>query len=123
MARSRILMLGLLAALALGAQGCMTYRQTALGVTPAPDCPNMSQGCSKTVWSFFWGLAAGGEPERPNCGQVGLQEVTVRSTPPLFLVSLVTVGLVTPRRVDWKCAAPAPGGGVIPGPVASGGGH
>jgi hypothetical protein len=102
--------------LVVSGSGCMQYRQTAVGVTPAADCPDMSRGCAKTVWNLVWGLAPLGEPLRPDCGRVGLQEVTVRSSAPLFLVTLVTVGLVSPRRVEWKCAAPAPGGGVIPAP-------
>lgn len=107
-------------ALALTASGCMQYRQQAQGVTPAASagCPDMSRGCTKTVWSFAWGAFYAGLPESAACGRVGLQEVTVRTRPLEFAVGLVTVGLVTPRRLEWKCAAPAPDEGIIRDPLS-----
>jgi hypothetical protein len=99
--------------IALTASGCMQYRQAAAGITPAAECPDMARGCGTTVWSFAWGAFYAGQPERALCGEVGLQEVTVRTSPPNFVVSLITVGLVAPRRVEWKCARPAPDEGII----------
>jgi len=106
----------------MAASGCMQFRQQAAGATPAPGmmptadadsafCPDMSQGCKKTVWAFAWGVFHTPELDRAECGTVGLAEVTVRSQPLLFLISTLTVGLVTPRRVEWKCKAPAPSEG------------
>lgn len=101
------------AAACVATSGCMQYRQKALNVTPAPSadaavCPDMSHGCGKTVWALGWGVVNVGEPPAAKCGDVGLAEVTVRSMPLTFLVSALTVGLVSPRRIEWKCAAPTP---------------
>jgi hypothetical protein len=103
---------------ALLVSGCMTYRQSAMGVTPAPQsraCPDVGHGCGKTAWSFLWGVAQYRYPKSAECGNVGLQEVTVRSTPLMFVMSTATAGLVSPRRIEWKCAAPAPSEGHIGG--------
>ena len=108
------------AAVWMATSGCMQYRQRALGATPAPElpggavCPDMSQGCRKTVWSFGWGVLHTPELQPARCGDAGLAEVTVRSQPLLFLISTVTVGLVSPRQVEWKCKAPTPTEGTIP---------
>ena len=102
----------------LSAPGCMQYRQTALGVSPAPSpyCPDMARGCGKTVWSFAWGVINVPELKKAECGDVGMHEVTVRATPITFAIGLVTAGIVTPRRVEWKCVAPNPDEGDLDSP-------
>lgn len=97
----------------LALPGCFQYRQHAFEVTPAGDCPDLSRGCAKTVWGLVWGAFYAGEPSAARCGDVGLQEVTVRDNVGFLLLTVVSVGLVSPRRVEWKCAAPAPQPGVI----------
>jgi len=107
------------ATLWMATSGCMQYRQKAWNVTPAPSstdpaCPNMSNGCRKTVWALGWGVVNVPELTPARCGDTGLAEVTVRTVPLTFVISAVTIGLVTPRRVEWKCAAPTSTEGTIP---------
>ncbi len=103
----------LLVALALIAapSACMQYRQTAKEITPAGDSADASRGFGKTVWGFLWGGFYAGKPDSAECGDVGLAEVTVRTNPAFFLLTVATVGLVAPKRVEWKCARPNPTGG------------
>lgn len=95
--------------------GCMEYRQTSSGVTPATSCPDMAHGCGKTQVNLLYVIRLG-EPPRAQCGTVGMAEVTTRSQPLQTAISVVTLGLVSPRRIEWKCARPDPeaGGGIVP---------
>jgi len=97
--------------LSLAPTGCAQYRQTALNVSPANDCPDFSRGCQKTVWGLLWGAFYAGVPPKADCGNAGLTEVTVRENPGYFLITFLTLGMVSPKSVEWKCARPsvAPG--------------
>ena len=112
--------LGILLVLAIALSGCHQYRQQAAGITPAPGvapesiCPDMSRGCTKTVWGVFWGLVQFGKPAPAQCGDVGLAEVTVRTNVAYFLMTVITLGGVAPQHVEWKCAPPDPTPGRIP---------
>ncbi len=103
--------------LALPAAGCGHYRQSALGITPAAtaECPDMSRGCSRTVVGLLWNAVRVKDPPLAACGPTGLAEVTVRNTFLGTLVGVVTLGLVAPHQVEWKCAPPHPasGGGIV----------
>lgn len=91
-----------------GATACFQYRQHAFEVTPASDCPDFSRGCAHTTWGLLWGAVYLREPAPADCGDAALQEVTVRTPPGYFLITALTVGLVWPRSIEWKCAAPEP---------------
>jgi hypothetical protein len=102
----------LILAMAAGVTGCAQYRQRAIGVTPATDCPDYSRGCSKTVWNIAWGLTQIGS-DSVTCGNGGLSEVTVRDAPDLFLLTWITLGFVAPKRLEWKCGRPQTEGGTF----------
>lgn len=110
---SRVTVGIVLIVIVLGDTACFQYRQQALEVTPASDCPDFSRGCAHTTWGLLWGAVYLREPPPADCGDVGLAEATVRTPPVYFLVTIISVGLVWPRSIEWKCAAPDPRGGEI----------
>jgi hypothetical protein len=63
-----------------------------------------------TVNSFFWGLVQ--SPKRvttPICdslGSNGLAEVTVKNNFGYSLITVVTLGIWSPTRIEWKCGKP-----------------
>ena len=105
--RRRVVWFVAIVALTSPVLSCYQYRQQALGITPASECPDFSRGCATTQWRF--GYAGFSAPD--SCGTVGLSEVTLRDRPHFFLLSVATLGLVSAKRVEWKCARPAPSGG------------
>jgi hypothetical protein len=63
------------------------------------------------VWSFAWGLAV----ERPQLGQCStlpLTYVTARSNVGFTLLTVATLGLVAPIKLEWGCS-PIPKDSVI----------
>ncbi len=80
--------------------GCWYHRvELASPVTKGTDYESV------TVWSFAWGswqkdLVPG------NCNGEGLAEVKTSSNVAFALVAVVTLGLVAPERVSWRCAKP-----------------
>lgn len=103
---------GVVLVLAVVSASCFQYRQQALGVTPANGCPDFARGCSEVRWAFAWGLAHTDSPPE-DCGDRGLAEVTVRDNPLFVLLTIATVGIVSAKRVEWKCGAPDPKEGVF----------
>ena len=103
-------------ALLLGAclAGCSTVR------IQAPEQPGVADR-PKVVWSYVWGLV----PAKPkvDCQGQALAEVTVESNFAYDLLSVLTLGLVSPKSVEWKCAGATPSTGTItlPTPPADGG--
>ena len=66
------------------------------------------------AWSLFWG-AVQNDPLPDNCNGQALAEVRVSSNVGFALLTVVTLGLVAPERVEWKCAKATPAPGNIPG--------
>ena len=103
----------LLLAACLG--GCSTVR------VQAPERPGVADR-QTTAWSYAWGLI----PAFPevDCQGQALAEVTVESNLAYDLLSVITLGLVSPKTVEWKCAGATPSGGTItlPTPPPSEGG-
>ncbi len=96
-----------LAALLLA--GCWYHRvEVSSPVTAATEYE------SATYWSFLWGVWQR-EPEPLNCNGQALKEVNVSSNLGFALLTAVTLGLVAPERISWKCAKPMPAEGGIPG--------
>jgi len=64
----------------------------------------------QTVNHFFWGLVQ--SPKRvttPICdslGSNGLAEVTVKNNLGYSLITVVTLGIWSPTRIEWKCGKP-----------------
>lgn len=95
-----------LSVLLLGASAssaCYTVRAQAPGVVPNPE----TEG--KVVWSFAWGLVQA-TPQITNCNEAPLSTVTTKNNFGFALLTVVTLGLVSPMRIEWNCAGddPAP---------------
>lgn len=63
----------------------------------------------KTTWSFAWGLV---QPKdiNPKCDSRfnHLDQVTVKNNLGFALISVVSLGIVMPQRVEWACAPYSP---------------
>ena len=97
-----MLIAGLLTTVALA--GCSSFR------VRAPERPGATDH-SKVVWSYAWGLVPG-LPEVECQGQA-LAEVTVDSHVGYDLISVITLGLASPKKISWTCARAVPDVGVI----------
>jgi len=64
-------------------------------------------------WSFFWGAVQKEDPVK-NCQGQGLAEVKVSSNLGFALLKVVTLGMVAPEHVAWRCAKAQPPEGDIP---------
>jgi hypothetical protein len=69
-----------------------------------------SEVSGQTVNHFFWGLVQ--SPKRvttPICdslGSTGLAEVTVKNNFGYSLITVATLGIWSPTRIEWKCSKP-----------------
>ncbi len=87
-------------------QGCYTYRLQAPGKHGvAAD--------GEIIWSLAWGLVQE-QPRINNCHDQALAEVVVRSNLAFDLLTVVTLGFASPKKVQWNCAPPQPGEGTVP---------
>jgi hypothetical protein len=93
-------------ALLLCCAGCFHYRLTP--VTPDGEpLPPATEPQSATVWAFAWGLA---QPtvSPANCQGNGAAEVTTTTNLGYALLTVITLGIVAPAEVEWRCARDAP---------------
>lgn len=108
--RSRFLPMILLVAIV---SGCSTYvvkiPQLAIE-TPKGRCE------TKTVWSLYWGIKDVPSPilDPKECYGQGMGEVRVKSNLLFDLVSVLTLGFASPKRVEWYCADPDAAEGDFP---------
>jgi len=62
----------------------------------------------KVLWSYCWGLV--NKPENfvvPNCGNNNaLDEVQFRTNFGYSLITVVSLGILAPTQVKWKCHKP-----------------
>ncbi|MBN8230850.1 hypothetical protein JYK02_25365 [Corallococcus macrosporus] len=95
------------ALLCLGlSSACAHYRVQAPGAAGA----SATEAQGEVLWSLGWGLVQ----ERPrvdNCQDQALAEVTQSTNVGFALISVLTLGLAMPQRVEWRCAKaqPTPG--------------
>lgn len=85
--------------------GCYTYRVT----TQAQAGSEISKPV--TVNSFFWGLVKSpkNDVHTPICdslGVNGMSEVIVKSNFGYSLITVATLGIWSPVRMQWKCSKP-----------------
>jgi hypothetical protein len=63
-----------------------------------------------TTSSFFWGLVKSPkEIHTPVCdslGSTGMAEVTIKNNFGFSLITVATLGIWSPIRVEWKCGKP-----------------
>src|ERR1044071_7972280 len=68
----------------------------------------------RTTWSFVWGLV---QPKdiNPKCDSRfnHLNKVTVKNNLGFSLISVATLGIVMPQRVEWCCAPFSPSTGTL----------
>lgn len=95
--------------------GCYHYRAVArqpASQTAVGGSRGAAADGSEVVWSFLWG-AAQEEPTIDNCNGEDLAEVTMHSNVGFALLTVATLGLVSPMQVEWRCAKPDPDEGEI----------
>ena len=94
-----------------------TYTQescTTTRIVSKYDCDTFENNPlnKKTTWSFLWGLV---QPKdiNPKCDKRfnHMNKVTVKNNLGFALISVATLGIVMPQRIEWCCApySPAPG--------------
>jgi hypothetical protein len=105
--RRRRLIVPLLSATLLFSS-CYSYRLA----TQAQSSTEGSTRYSRRATSLFWGLL--NKPQvihTPNCdslGVLGVSEVAVKTNFGGALLTVLTLGIYHPVRVEWKCSKPCP---------------
>ena len=96
--------LTLLFAFFLLSQGCSTTN-----VVTKYDCNTVVNNPvnRKTTWSFAWGLVQPKDID-PKCETSfnHMNKVTVKNNLGFALITVATLGIVMPQRVEWCCAPP-----------------
>ncbi len=105
--RARLGATALLVCLAL-APACYHYRAQVPDVAGAPS----TEYAGEVVWSLVWGLVQQ-NPQIDNCHGQALAEVRVTTNFGFTLLTVATLGLVAPAKVEWRCAKPT----VVPGVI------
>ena len=91
------------------ASACYQYRLTPVGPDRQP-LRAATEPQEVTLWSFGWGLAA--QPlVQPDCQGNGTAEVTASTNLGYTLLTVVTLGIVVPVQLEWRCAKDAAGNG------------
>ncbi len=98
-ARPRPLPTLLLAASVALAGGCAHYRASPTGAGGA----SVTTEGKETVWNLAWGLVSTPTGYVDNCQDGPLAEVTVTSNLAYAILTVATLGLVSPAVVEWKC--------------------
>lgn len=83
--------------------GCYHFRVMA----PNPD--PVTEYKSETMHSLFWGLIQS-KPLRPaNCeSSNGIDELHVSTNFGYALITVATLGIWCPMKVEWRCSKPCP---------------
>ena len=83
-------------------QSCYHYRVLTTQSDPATEPQE------KVLWSYAWGLI--NKPKDfivPNCdNKNALDEVTMTTTFGGALLTIITIGIVSPVKVQWRCHKP-----------------
>ena len=106
-----------------GTEGCYYHRVEVASsdrVTERGGVAPTGKTGSATGWTFLYGgFHSGGitpDALARECNNLPLREVTVRSNPIFFLITVITLGAVAPARLEWHCTKATPEEGVMPGP-------
>jgi hypothetical protein len=113
------------ALLLIGAAGCTQHRASGLA-TPSIEPPfrvpkdtMLVERHRVTIWSLAWGNVRSG-PSQVECDGAGLAEVTFSSPPHYTLLTILTLGGVSPKVMRVKCAKITPSGGEFEDPDSTG---
>lgn len=87
----------------------LIYQDGGIGDSQPQNMPG-TEWRSTTLHSFAWGLWRQDLPVS-NCrlanGQrLGIEELRIGRSLPQVLITLLTLGLVAPARVSWRCCRP-----------------
>lgn len=92
-------------------QSCYHYRISSPNNLPSTE-PE-----SEVVHGFFWGLAVkpknGLKPTNCEPHDMALYQVRVTSNLGYSLITVLTLGIWSPMKVEWQCAKPCPQDDVI----------
>src|SRR5947209_405521 len=99
-----------------GVASYLIYQDGGLGDSQPQNMPG-SEWESRTLRSFAWGLWREDLPVT-NCrlsnGQrLGIEELRIGRSLPQMLITLLTLGLVAPIRVSWRCCRPQSQSGTL----------
>lgn len=90
---------------------CYHYRISAPNNLPSTETE------SEVVHGLLWGLAVkpknGLKPKNCEPHDMALYQVQVTSNLGYSLITVVTLGIWSPMKVEWQCAKPCPGEGEI----------
>ncbi len=95
--RYYISLLALIIFLPITNSGCFTYRvmDTPIGADINPY--------ASTEWSFFWGLKQGEEKQHV-CEENGIANFRVKDNILFSVISVATLGIANPTRIEWECS-------------------
>jgi hypothetical protein len=102
-------------ALCVSVPGCYTARVE----VPSPVSPGVTEYKGEVLWSKFWGLKQE-YPDVDNCRKQGMSEVKISSNLGFALITVLTLGIFSPVRAEWKCAPPTPTSGGLGPPGGAG---
>jgi hypothetical protein len=95
---------GIFILLLFSTQSCYQYRVLNTQRDPGTEYQK------KVLWSYAWGLV--NKPQNfivPNCDSASaLDEVVFRTNIGYSLIQVVSLGIVAPVQVQWKCHKPCP---------------
>jgi len=87
-------------------QACTTTK-----IVSKYDCNTFANNpvYSKTTWSFAWGLVQPKDID-PKCESTAnhLNKVVVKNNLGFALISVASLGIIMPQRLEWCCAPPNP---------------
>jgi hypothetical protein len=94
----------------------LVYQDGGIGDSQPQNMPG-TEWKSKTLLCLAWGLWRQDLPVR-NCrlanGQrLGIEELRIGRSLPQMLLTLVTLGIVAPTRVSWRCCRPPSQSGTL----------
>lgn len=99
---SKILRWYLVLLLMIVLQSCYHYR-----VVNTINDPASVQYHDKVLWCYCWGLV--NSPQTftvGDCENNGMDEVRISTNLGTNLVTIITLGFVSPVKVEWKCHKP-----------------
>jgi hypothetical protein len=113
--RSRFLILPLLLPTLLSLSCASFQVQVPVTSDPSHTAPTPATDYSprKTTVSFLWGLL-NDQVIEPDCTDCGVQNLVVERDVFETIVTIATLGLVSPTGVKWICQEPAPQEGELP---------
>lgn len=83
-------------------QGCYSYR-----VLNTVNDPASVQYHHKILWAFCWGLVVNPQTFSVNdCENNGIDEVRISTNLGTNLITVISLGFLSPVKVEWKCHKP-----------------